>query len=327
MTARTRTSGGTAGDGAWRHLLPADATDATVELDGHEVRLTNLDRVLWPETGYTKRQMLEYLLAVAPVLLPHLRGRSITLRRFPEGVDGAGWYQVNCRGRPEWMAVQEVRGRRGDVLRYCVVESSAALAWVANLSTIELHPFLGTVDRPDEPTAIVVDLDPGPPAALLASARVALETREVLVAAGLYPVVMTSGSIGLHVMAPLEAGHSFAETKAAVRALADVLARRLPDLVAPRIERRTRSGRVFVDWVQNDESRSTVAPYSLRATPWPLVSTPVSWDEVEGALSAGRADVLLFPPDTVRGRIERVGDLFAPVLTRVGTVPEIKSAG
>jgi bifunctional non-homologous end joining protein LigD len=327
VTERTRIFGRTAGDEDAPHLLPADAAAATVELDGHEVRLTNLDRVLWPETGHTKRQMLEYLLAVAPALLPHLRGRSITLRRFPEGVDGPGWYQANCRGHPEWMAVQEVRGRRGDVLRYCVVETAAALVWVANLGTIELHPFLGTVDRPDEPTAIVVDLDPGPPAALVASARVALETREVLVAAGLDPVVKTSGSIGLHVMAPLEPGHSFVETKAAVRALAEVLARRLPDLVAPRIERRARSGRVFVDWVQNDESRSTVAPYSLRATPWPLVSTPVTWDEVEAALTAGRADLLLFPPDAVLRRLDRAGDLFAPVLTGVGRLPEIHARG
>jgi bifunctional non-homologous end joining protein LigD len=308
-------------DPGGRGPIPADATEATITLDGHEVRLTNLDRVLWPATGYTKRQMLEYLLAVAPVLLPHLAGRSITLRRFPEGVDGPGWYQANCRGRPDWMPVQEVRGRRGEVLRYCVVENVAALAWVANLGTIELHPFLGTVERPGEPTSLVVDLDPGPPAALLASARVALEVRELLVAAGLDPLVKTSGSIGLHVMAALEPGHTFTETKAAVGLLAKRLADRLPELVVRRIDRRERAGRVFVDWVQNDESRSTVAPYSLRATPWPLVSTPVTWEEVEAAVVAGRGELLLFGPESVLDRVVRVGDLFARILVRSGSVP------
>jgi bifunctional non-homologous end joining protein LigD len=255
------------------------------------------------------------------VILPHLRGRGITLRRFPEGVDGPGWYQANCRGRPPWVETHEVVGKAGESLRYCLVEEPATLAWLANLGTIELHPFLAMADRPFEPTVLVLDLDPGPPASLLASARVALLLRDILEGHGLRALVKTSGSLGMHVYAPLTAGHTFDATKAVARALADLLASREPDLVINAVSRSRRAGRVFIDWVQNDASRSTVAPYSLRATPWPLVSTPLAWDEVADAVADGRVDRLLFGPRQVLDRIERLGDLFGPVLEGGGILP------
>jgi bifunctional non-homologous end joining protein LigD len=296
-------------------------TTTEIIVGGRRIRVTNPDRVLWPETGFTKGAMLDYYLAVAGTILPHLHGRGITLRRFPEGVDGPGWYQANCRGRPPWVSTQDVRGKAGEVFRYCLVEEPATLAWLANLGTIELHPFLALANRPDEPTALVLDLDPGPPASLVASARVALILRDLLTAHGLTAAVKTSGSLGLHVFAPLEPGHTFDATKAVARALADLVAKRAPDLVVGTVSRSQRAGRVFIDWVQNDASRSTVAPYSLRATPWPLVSTPLAWDEVEAAVSTRRADRLLFGPREVLDRIERIGDLFAPMLGAGGKLP------
>jgi bifunctional non-homologous end joining protein LigD len=219
------------------------------------------------------------------------------------------------------VATHDVAGRKGESLRYCLVEEAATLVWLANLGTIELHPFLALAAHPDEPTALVVDLDPGPPASLLASARVALLVREVLAGHGLATFVKTSGSLGLHVYAPLQPGYTFDDTKAVARALAALLAAREPALVVGNVSRAERAGRVFVDWVQNDASRSTVAAYSLRATPWPLVSTPVTWDEVESAVATGRAERLLFGPRQVLDRIDRLGDPFAPTLSGGGRLP------
>ena len=297
--------------------------DASTEIivGGRPIRVSNPERVLWPETGFTKGAMIDYYLAVATTILPHLRGRGITLRRFPEGVDGPGWYQANCRGRPGWVSTLDVTGKTGDELRYCLVDEPATLAWLANLATIELHPFLALAERPDEPTALVLDLDPGPPASLIASARVALLLRHILEKHGLAAVVKTSGSLGMHVYAPLAAGQTFEATKSVARALADLLAKRQPDLVVNSVSRAQRAGRVFIDWVQNDASRSTVAPYSLRATPWPLVSTPLTWDEVEAAATTRSAARLLFGPRQVLDRIERLGDPFQGALAADGMLP------
>ncbi len=281
---------------------------------GRRVRLTSLDRIYWPETGFTKWQMIDYYLRVAPALLAHLRGRPLTLRRFPEGVNGLNWYQVQCRGRPEWLPVHEVRGRRGESLRYCVVNDVPSLVWVANLGTIELHPFLSQADRFDEPAALVFDLDPGAPAGLLECSAVALRLTELLDRLGLAAFPKTSGSLGLHVYVPLASGHTFEQTKAFARAVAGALAERHPEGVTDRMTRSFRRGKVLVDWLQNDPTRSTVAPYSLRAMPWPIVSTPLDWTEVERALATGRGERLVFGPDDVIDRLARLGDLFRPIL-------------
>ncbi len=297
-------------EGAGARDAAATGADEVLELAGRRVRVSHPDRVLWPRTGTTKRQLIDYLLGIAPVLLPHVRGRGLTMRRFPEGVDGPGWFQAECRGGPPWMRTFDVAGRGGETWHYCVVDDAAGLAWMANLGTIELHPFLSTIDRPAEPTALVFDLDPGLPAGLVACARVALELRTRLGRLGLDAWVKTSGSLGLHVEAPLAPGHSFARTKAFARALAAELARELPDLVIDRIDRAARTGRVYVDWIQNDASRSTVAPYSPRATPWPLVSTPVTWDEVRAVVRSAEPRALVFGPADVLRRVDRFGDLF-----------------
>jgi bifunctional non-homologous end joining protein LigD len=280
-----------------------------VRIGDREVRLTHPERVIWPETGTTKRELIDYLLAIAPVLLPHLRRRATMLWRFPEGVDGPGWFQAQCRSRPPWVETHAIRGARGDLLEYCVIEEPATLVWLANLGTIELHPHGWTVDRPAEPLAIVFDLDPGPPAGLREAARVALEIRERLRADGFRPVVKTSGALGLHVATGAAAQSTFDETKAYARRLADDLERSDANSVIARSSRRERAGLVYVDWIQNDRNRQLVAPYSPRATPIPQVSTPLTWDEVEGA-GTGHVGPLRPSFAAVIDRVERLGDLW-----------------
>jgi bifunctional non-homologous end joining protein LigD len=275
------------------------------------VRVTSPDKVLWPATGFTKAEMIDYYVAVSSALLPHLAGRPLTLGRFPDGVDGKGFAQNECRGRPEWMATAALRLSTGEVRNYCVVNDVPSLVWVANLGTIELHPYLALAERPDEPTAVAFDLDPHPPRGLLECCRVALRLREALTAAGLTGRPKTSGAAGLHVFVPLQPPTRYDESRALARAIAAELAAADPDLVSDSTRPRERSGKVFVDWLQNAPRRSTVAPYSLRATDVPLVSTPLSWDEVEDAVARGSAEQLAFGPADVLARIERHGDLFA----------------
>jgi bifunctional non-homologous end joining protein LigD len=231
------------------------------------------------------------------------------LWRFPEGVDGPGWFQAQCRGRPDWVRTHEITSRRGETLSYCVVEEVATLVWLANLGTLEFHPHLWRTSDPTTPSYLVFDLDPGPPAALRDAAIVALAIRDRLLDASLKPRVKTSGSLGLHVIAPLTAPATFGWTKRYARAIAEELASERPDLVVARSGRDTRRGRVYVDWIQNDRNRQLVAPYSPRATPIPQVSIPLSWDEVEAA-ARGDVDGLRPTLDGTRRRLASLGDLW-----------------
>jgi bifunctional non-homologous end joining protein LigD len=272
-----------------------------LELAGRRVELTTPERVLWPAAGFTKRDLLDYYLRVAPVLLPHLRDRPLTLGRFPTGVEERGFAETECRGAPDWLRTEPIRLRNGEVRNYCVVEDEAGLAWLANRSAIELHPFLGL----ERPRAIVFDLDPGEPADVATCADVALLLRDRL---GDGAVVKTSGSVGLHVFLPTSA--TYEETRAYARAVAEELQAERPDLVVATTDRAARAGKVLVDWLQNAPMRSTVAPYSPRAAPWPTVSTPVSWDEVERCSHDRRPELLTFFAADVLARVERLGDLF-----------------
>jgi bifunctional non-homologous end joining protein LigD len=284
-------------------------------VQGRGLRVSNLDKVLWPAAGFTKGEMLDYYVRAAPVLLPHLAGRPITLRRFPDGIDEAGWYQNDCPpGRPSWVEVETVEWPSGRTWNFCAVDDLATLVWVANLGTIELHPFLGRRAQLRRPTAVVFDLDPGPPAGIVECCRVALRLKALLEQAGVTGFAKVSGSLGLHVLVPVTTGHSWEETKSFARALARILASETPDEVVDRQSRRLRAGKVLVDWLQNDPTRSTVAPYSLRAEGWPTVSAPVVWDEIERAAAQGRDDLLVFEPAATLERIERHGDLHRPVL-------------
>jgi len=295
-----------------RGRAPAGEPDEPIdlEIDTRIVRVTHPDRVLWPLTGTTKRRLIDYLLAISPALLPHLRRRPSMLWRFPEGVDRPGWFQAQCRSRPPWVETFVVTGRRGDILRYCLIEERAALAWVANLGTIELHPHGWTVDRPDNPTHVVFDLDPGPPAGLREAAVVALMIADRLRSIGLHPIAKTSGALGLHVAAALDPVETFERSKSFSRRLAEELALAAPEKIVARSDRTARVGRVYIDWIQNDRNRQLVAPYSPRATPVPQVSTPVTWEEIKVA-AAGDVSGLRPRFTEVLQRLDRNGDLWA----------------
>jgi bifunctional non-homologous end joining protein LigD len=277
----------------------------SLDVDGRTLSVSNLDKLLYPAAGFRKRDLLAYYQAVAPVLLPHLADRPLHLARFPDGVEAGGWMQANCRGAPPWMRTHVLTGKRGQTLQFCVIEDLASLLWVANLGTLELHPFQWTIQRPGEPRAVVFDLDPGPGCTLRDCARAALELRAALAPRRCF--VKTSGVKGLHVLVPVNGGADFTQAKAFARALAAELAARHPGWLTDVMARSERTGRVFIDTSQNDPGKQTVAPYSLRATPVPLVSAPLAWDELETASP--------IPPARVLERLVRDGDLLAEVMT------------
>lgn len=262
------------------------------------VAVSNPDKVLSPAAGFTKAEMVAYYETVAPVLLPHLAGRPVTLWRAPDGVEGPNWYQNELPGRPAWLRTTPVTDTTGKVWRFCLVEDLRTLLWVANLGTIELHPL-------QPPTLAVFDLDPGPPADIVDCCRVALAVRDALGRPGIAALAKTSGSVGLHVYAPLGRERPFERIRSLVR---DVAAQ-IPGIVLDH-RRAARAGNVYVDWRQNDGLRSTVAPYSLRGTGWPTVSTPVTWAEIERCAAAGRPELLVFDAPAVLERVRRHGDLF-----------------
>jgi bifunctional non-homologous end joining protein LigD len=263
------------------------------------VALTNLDRPLYPN-GFTKGDVVAYYRAAAPAILPYLRDRAVTLYRAPSGVCERGWYQTNCRGAPPWLRIATVPGRRGATFGMCVLESTDALVWAAQVGTIELHPFLARLGSPDVPDWLVLDLDPGEGVGLVECAEVALALRERLGSREAW--VKTSGSVGLHVLVPAD-GASFADTKRESRELAAGI----PDVVTTQ-RRDVRAGRVLVDVLQNDPTRSLVAPWSLRATAWPTVSTPVTWDEVERCVAERRPERLVFDAAEALRRLGRTED-------------------
>jgi bifunctional non-homologous end joining protein LigD len=293
-----------------------------VEVGGHHLEVSNLDKVLWPSTGTTKGEMLSYYARIAPVLVPHLAGRAITLKRFPDGVDGVSFFEKNCPSyKPSWMHTVKM----GDV-NYCLVEEPAAVVWLANLAAIELHPTLAA--RPDlsSPTTVVFDLDPGPPADIITCARVAMLIRDLLAQLHLESWAKTSGSKGLQLYVPLNSGATYDRSAPFAKAVAQLLEKRHPDLVVSYQQRAARERRVLIDWSQNTESKTTIGVYSLRARPEPTVSTPVTWDELDDALSAGDPGRLSFEWKDVLDRVERHGDLMAEVLTLEQELPALAAS-
>jgi bifunctional non-homologous end joining protein LigD len=228
------------------------------------VEVSNPDKVLWPEAGFTKADLAAYYGAVADAMLPHLARRPVTLRRFPDGVDAWGWYQTNCRAAPDWVETTIVPGRGGAVFEMCLLDGPAALAWAANMAAVEVHPLLARVPDLGRPTSVVFDLDPGPPADVLDCCELALALRARLAELGLESFPKTTGSVGLHVYVPLNAPVPYSETRRFARTLAESLED--PRVVTAQ-KRSARVGKVLVDWMQNDAMRSTVAPYSPRAVP------------------------------------------------------------
>ncbi|MGN6257422.1 MAG: non-homologous end-joining DNA ligase [Solirubrobacterales bacterium] len=299
-----------------------------VEVDSKELRLTNLDKVLYPETGFTKGEMVDYYAKVAPAIVPHLSGRAVTLRRFPEGVDDldAAFFEKRCpKHRPKWVKTAKVQaGPRAGVIEFCVCDSLPTLIWMAQLAAIELHPSLSLSRAPKRPTVLVYDLDPGPPADIVDCSRVALQLRDLLSQLGLESFAKTSGSKGMQLYVPLNTKTSYEETRPFGQALAQIVAKQDPDKVLAKMGKKTdRSGKVLIDWYQNNERKTTIAVYSLRAREHPTCSTPVTWEEVEQAADSGKGDHLAFETTDVLERLDEHGDLFAPVLELEQKLPEL----
>jgi bifunctional non-homologous end joining protein LigD len=284
-----------------------------VAVDGRRLKLSNLDKVLYPEAGFTKAQVLDYYTRIAPVLLPHLRDRPLTLKRYPDGVDAEYFYEKQCPShRPEWVTTAPVwSGRNERTIDFCLANDLPTLVWVANLASIELHTALHRAPALSQPTCVVFDLDPGEPAGLAECVTVALELRQALDDLGLASVVKTSGSKGLQVYVPLNTPVTYDGTKGFSKALAQILERRHPKLVVSNMAKELRKGKVLIDWSQNDEHKTTVSVYSLRARPRPTVSAPLQWEEVETA--AGGTPLPAVEADAAVERVERHGDLFAPL--------------
>ncbi|MEA2394472.1 MAG: bifunctional non-ous end joining protein LigD [Solirubrobacteraceae bacterium] len=295
-------------------VVREEAGTAVAEVDGRTVRLSNLDKVMYPKAGFTKRDVIDYYARIAPVLLPHLEDRALTLKRYPNGVEGDFFYEKNAPShRPDWVRTARVGG-----IDYVVVDSEATLVWLANLADLELHTSLALVTEPGRPTLVAFDLDPGAPATIVECCRVAELLHGMFEGLGLESFAKTSGSKGMQVYVPLNSEATFAQTKGFARAVAELLAREEPDLVVARQTKSARKGKVLVDWGQNDEAKTTITAYSLRAMERPTVSTPLTWDEVR---AARRPEDLVFEAGDVLRRAEEHGDLFAPVLSLVQRLP------
>jgi bifunctional non-homologous end joining protein LigD len=292
------------------------------EVEGHRLVLTNLSKVLYPQVGLTKGQVIAYYVGVAPVLLPHLRDRPVTFRRFPEGVDGISFFEKNVpRGAPDWVRTTTVPRRSGngrDVIVHVVIDDLATLVWTANLAALELHVPMWRVDAPGEygPVDLMVfDLDPGEPASVVDCCRVAAWLHDLLEADGLAAFPKTSGSKGLQLYVPLDPPESWRSVRDRSHDVARQVEREHPDLVVSNMRRDLRAARVLIDWSQNHAAKTTVAPYSLRARPAATVSTPVTWDEVGECAASGNGDLLAFDTFATLERVSTLGDLFAGILT------------
>jgi bifunctional non-homologous end joining protein LigD len=291
----------------------------TVEVEGRRLTLSNLDKVLYPETGTTKAEVIDYYARIAPVMVPHLAERGVTLRRFPDGVEGNSFFEKRCPGhRPEWIDTVLGPGDRNGDIGYCCLDSAPALVWAANMAALEIHAPMARRDI-ETPTLCVFDLDPGPGTSIAECADVGLDIRHVLDGLGLAGFAKTSGSKGMQVYVPLNTPHTHHEASAFALWVAQLLERAHPDGVVSNMKKSLRKGKVLVDWSQNSRHKTTIAVYSLRARPRPTVSTPVTWDEVEAAAGG---EPLVFETADVLARVAEHGDLFAEALTREQRLPE-----
>jgi len=288
---------------------------AQLVVEGKKLSVSNLDKVLYPKVGFTKGQVIDYFIRVAPVLLPHLKDRPLTMKRYPDGVEGEFFYEKNCPShRPKWVQTAKVWSEGNQrIMQYCLANDLPTLVWAANLADLELHTSLSRKNKIERPTTMVFDLDPGAPADIVQCCQVGLWLRDLLAKMKLKSFAKTSGSKGLQVYVPLNAPASYDDTKGLSRALAQHLEREHADLVTSNMSKAVRKRRVFVDWSQNDEHKTTICVYSLRAKEEPTVSTPVTWNEVENCLKKKKPHLLKFRSDQVLARVEKLGDLFEPV--------------
>lgn len=295
--------------------MSPEARKVQVEVEGRPLALSNLDKVLYPQAGFTKAQVIDYYQRIAPVMLPHIASRPVTIKRYPEGVDRDFFYQKNAPAhRPDWVPTARIASpgstKNRETIEYILGGDLPTLIWAANLAALELHTPMWRYPSVGEPDLLVFDLDPGPPATVVQCCKVALLLRPLLADLGLSPVAKTSGGKGLQLYAAV-AGMTSEQTSDLAKKLAEQLENDHPALVVSRMTRALRPRKVLIDWSQNNAAKTTVAPYSLRARPRPTVSTPVSWDEVS---DCRRAADLVFTAEDVLERVERSGDLLAEIL-------------
>jgi bifunctional non-homologous end joining protein LigD len=288
---------------------------AELVVEDRNIQVSNLDKVLYPSVGFTKGQVIDYYIRIAPVLLPHSRDRPLTMKRYPDGVDGEFFYEKNCPShRPKWVQTAKVWSEGNQrTMNYCLANDLPTLVWAANLADLELHTSLSRKEDLDCPTMMVFDLDPGLPANIVQCCQVGVWLRDLLGKMKLKSFAKTSGSKGLQIYVPLNTSVTYDHTKDLSRALAQFLEHEHGNLVTSNMSRAVRKNKVFVDWSQNDEHKTTICVYSLRAREEPTVSTPVTWKEVETCLKKKKAGLLKFRSDDVLVRVEKLGDLFEPV--------------
>jgi bifunctional non-homologous end joining protein LigD len=296
-----------------------------VEIEGKHLSLTNLDKVLYPATGFTKGQVIDYYARIAPVLVPHLAGRPLTLKRYPEGVDKEYFFEKNAtKHRPDWVKTAPIwSGANQRDINYILADDLPTLIWIANLASIELHPSLSLAKDIMCPRSMVFDLDPGEPANIVQCCQVGMWLRDIFEHFGLQSFPKTSGSKGLQIYVPLNASTNYETTKTFAHALARLLENEHRELVVSDMKKQLRVGKVFVDWSQNDDHKTTVSVYSLRAREHPTVSTPVKWEEVARALKKKDASLLVFEAGEVLDRVREMGDLFDPMLTLKQRLPKL----
>jgi bifunctional non-homologous end joining protein LigD len=301
--------------------------DQEVTVGRRKLKLTNLDKVLYPKTKTTKAEVIDYYARIADAILPHLRGRPLTLRRFPEGVGNprASFFEKNCpKHRPEWVKTTPIYvDRRAGEIDFCLCENRPTLVWMAQLAALELHPSLSKATRMEQPTVLAFDLDPGAPAGLVDCCKIALRVREIFSAFDLELFPKVSGGKGLQVYVPLNTKVTYEQTGPFAKAVAQLLENQTPKEVVSKMAKAERRGKVFVDWSQNHQKKTTIGVYSLRARELPTASIPLGWREVERAAQGGEAAKLRFEiPDAIK-RVEKEGDLFEPVLKLKQRLPDI----
>jgi bifunctional non-homologous end joining protein LigD len=296
-----------------------------VEIAGRKLSLSNLEKDLYPSYGFTKAQILEYYRQISGFMLPHLKDRALTLKRYPEGVDQEFFFEKRCPShRPAWTKTAEIRRDNGERMTVCLVNDLPTLMWVANLASLELHVPLARAASPETPDSMVFDLDPGEPANLLDCARVALILRDLLIPLGLASYVKTSGQKGLHMYVPLNRGETtFKDTKKFSKAVAEIMQKNYPDLVTAKMAKEYRQGRVFINWEQNDAKKTMICIYSLRAREKPIVSFPLGWEELEHLAGQDDPEKLQVLHSEAVSRAEKQGDLFQEVLVKEQQLPHL----
>ncbi|GAC1645184.1 MAG: non-homologous end-joining DNA ligase [Acidobacteriaceae bacterium] len=308
----------------------AKRTEQTIEVDGKILKVSNLEKVLYPEAGFTKGQVIDFFIRIAPIALPHLRGRPLTLKRYPNGVNGMFFYEKNCpEHRPDWINTVPIWSEGNQkIMNYCTAEDIPSLVWAGNLADLEWHTSLSLANDMDHPTSLVFDLDPGEPADMVQCCQVGLWVRHFFEQMKLECFAKTSGSKGLQVYVPLNSGReTYNETKPFAHAMARLLEETHPELVVSDMKKSLRVVKILVYCSQNDIHKTTVNVYSLRAKAKPTVSTPVTWEEVERCFKKKDPKLLVFQTDDTLKRCDTLGDLFAPLLTMKQQLPALSALG